>query len=144
MQNNSDVKVVSHLPVSDHQSSQETISGAGRALSDVAGYTELNRAMTDDPWNPFSSEDDFNLASGLFRSKVAKSQIDPYFAEGLGGTDSGSLWSGYTMRQHLNVLDQFGEYLVWTEAIIDDGQHAATFYEQNIIECVHYFIRQVA
>jgi len=44
--------------------------------------------MTDEPWNPFSSEDDFNLASCLVQSKVAKWQIDAYFAEGLGGTDS--------------------------------------------------------
>jgi hypothetical protein len=144
MQNDSDAEDVSHPPVCGRPSSQETISGAGRALSDVAGYTELNRAMTDDPWNPFSSEDDFNLASWLVRSKVAKSQIDAYFAQGLGGTDSRSFRSAYTMRQHLDVLDPFGEYLVWTEAVIDDGRHAATFYYRNIIDCVRYLIRQVA
>jgi len=76
MQNNSDAEDVSHPPVCRRSSSQETLSGAGRAPSDVAGYTELNRAMTYDPWNPFSSEDDFNLAGWLFRSKVAKSQIN--------------------------------------------------------------------
>jgi len=60
IQNNSEAEDVSHRPVCQHPLSQETISGAGRALSDVAGYTELNRAMTDDAWNPFLSEDDFN------------------------------------------------------------------------------------
>jgi len=40
------------------------------------------------------------------------------------------------MQQHLNVLDPFGEYLVWTDTVIDDGRHAATFYYQNIIDCV--------
>jgi len=44
--------------------------------------------MTDDLVNHFSSEDDFNLVSWLVRSKAAKSQIDAYLAEGLGGTDS--------------------------------------------------------
>jgi len=58
-------------------SGQETIPGAGRPLGEVAGYTELNKAMTDDPWSPFSSENDFNLASWFVRSMVAKSQIDP-------------------------------------------------------------------
>jgi len=67
--------------------------------------------MTDDPWNPFQSEDDFNLASWLVQSKVAKSQIDAYFAEGLDGTDSRSFRSAYTMRQHLDILDPFGEHL---------------------------------
>jgi len=102
--------------------------------------------MTDDPWNPFLSEDNFNLASWLVRCKVAKSQIDAFFAEGLSGTDSRSFQSAYTMRQHLNVLDPFGEYLVWTEAVIDDGRHAATFYYENIIncQCVRYLIPQVA
>jgi len=48
------------------------------------------------------------------------------------------------MRQHLDILDPFGEYLVWTEAVIDDGRHAATFYYRNIINYVRYWIRQVA
>ena len=100
--------------------------------------------MTADPWNPFSSEDDFSLASWLVRTKVAKAQMDAYFAEGLSGTDSRSFWSAYTMRQHLDVLDPFGEYLVWREAVIDDGQHAITLYYRNIIDCVRYLIRQVA
>jgi len=90
MQNDSDVEDVSHPPVCRCPSSPATISRAGRAVSDVADYTKLNRAMTDDPWNPFSSQNDFILASWLVGSKVAKSQIDTYFAEGLGGTDSGS------------------------------------------------------
>jgi len=81
MQNESDAEDVSNLPVCGRPLSQETISGAGRALSDAAGYTELNRAMTDDSWNPFLSEDDFNLASWLVRSKVAKTQINTYFAK---------------------------------------------------------------
>jgi len=53
MQNNSDAEDVYHPLVCGCPSSQETISGAGKALSDVAGYTELNRAMTDNSWNPF-------------------------------------------------------------------------------------------
>jgi len=99
MQKNSAAEDVSHPPVCGHPPSQESISGAGRALSDVANYTKLDMAMTDDPWNSFSSKDDFNLASGLVQSKVAKSHINAYFAEGLGGTDSRSFRSAYTMRQ---------------------------------------------
>jgi len=121
MHNDSDTEDVSHPPVRARPLGQETIPGAGRPLGKVAGYTELNKAMTDDPWSPFSSEDGFNLASWFVRSKVAKSQIDAYFAHGLGGTDSRSFRSAYTLRQHLDVLDPFREYLVWAEASIDDG-----------------------
>jgi len=102
-------------------SGQETIPGASTPLGQVPGYTELNKAMTDDPWSPFSSENDFNLTSWFVRSKVAKSQIDAYFEKGLGGTDSRSFRSAYTLRQHLDILDPFREYLVWAEASIDDG-----------------------
>jgi len=112
MQNDSDTEEVSHPPVCVRPSGQENIPGAGRPLGEVAGYTELNKAMTDDPWSPVSSENDFNLASWFVRSKVAKSQIDASFAEGLGGTDSRSFRSAYTLRQHLDILDQFREYLV--------------------------------
>jgi len=90
MQNDSDREDVSHAPVRVRPSGQETIPGAGRPHGEVAGYTEHNKAMTDDPWSPFSSENDFNLASWFVWSKVGKSQIDAYFAEGLGGTDSRS------------------------------------------------------
>jgi len=27
------------------------------------------------------------------------------------------------MRPYLNILNPFGEYLVWTEAVIEDGLH---------------------
>ncbi|RPA88799.1 hypothetical protein L873DRAFT_1724555 [Choiromyces venosus 120613-1] len=100
--------------------------------------------MADDPWSPFLSDDDFNLASWLVWSKVAKSQIDAYFTEGLDGTDARSFRSAYTLWKHLNVLDPFGEYLVWTEAIIDNGRDIATFYHRNIVDCICYLIRQVA
>ena len=63
LQNDSDTEDVFHPPVRVSHSGQETIPGAGRPLGEVAGYTELNQAMTDDPWSPFSSEDNFNLAS---------------------------------------------------------------------------------
>ena len=63
MQNDSDTEEISHPPVHVHPSGQETIPGAGRLLGEVVGYTELNMAMTNDPWSPFSSENDFNLAS---------------------------------------------------------------------------------
>jgi len=88
MQNDSDTEDASHPLVLVRRSGQETIPGASRPLGKVAGYTELNKAMTDDPWSPFFSDNDFNLVSGFVRSKVAKSQIDGYFAEGLGGMDS--------------------------------------------------------
>jgi len=88
--NDSDTEDISHPPVLGRPSGLETIPSARRPLGEAAGYTELNKAMTDDPWSPFSFEDDFNLASWFVRSKVAKSQINTYFAQGLSGTDSGS------------------------------------------------------
>ena len=108
-QNDSDTEEICHRPVRVRPAGQETIPCAGRRVREVAGYTELNKAMTDDPWSPFSSENDFNWASWFVRSKVAKSQINAYFAEGLGGTESRSFRSAYTLRQHLDILDPFRE-----------------------------------
>ena len=115
-------------------SSQESIPDAGRALGDVAGYTELDEATIHDPWNLFSSKADFNLASWLVRSKVSKSQMDTYFVEGLGGMNARSFWYAYTLQQHLDVLDPFGKYLTWTEAAIGDGRHTTTFYYRNALD----------
>jgi len=144
MYNDSETEEVSRPPVRARPSGQETIPGAGRLLGEVAGYTEHNKAMTDDRWSPFSSKDDFNLACWFVRSKVAKSQIDTYCAQGLGGTDSRSFLSAYTLQQHLDVLDPFREYWMWAEASIDDCRHATAFYYRNIIDCVRYLILPVA
>ena len=91
MQHDSDEEDLSQPPGRGRRSSQESIPGAGRALGDVAGYTQLNESMKDDPWNPFSSEAAFNLWNWLVRSKVSKSQIDAYFAQSLGGMDARSV-----------------------------------------------------
>jgi len=120
MYNDSDTEDISHTLVRARPSCQETTPATGRHLGEVAGYTELNKAMTDHPWSPFSSEDDFNLASWFVPSKVAKSQIDGYFLQGLSGTDSRLFRSAYTLRQHLDVQDPFCEYLVCAEASLDD------------------------
>ena len=48
------------------------------------------------------------------------------------------------MRQHLDELDPFADYLMWTEATIEDGQHATTLYYRNVIDCVRFLIRQVS
>ena len=100
--------------------------------------------MIDDPGKPFCSEADYNLASWLFRSKVAKSQIDAYFAEGLGGMDARSFRSAYTLQHHLDVVDLFGEDVMWMEAAIGDGRHTTSFYHRNALDCVGYLVRQVA
>jgi len=121
MQNDSDTEEVSHSPVLVRFSGLETIPGARRPLGEVTGHTELNKAMTDDRWSPFPPEKDFNLASWLVRSKVAKAQIETYLTERLGGTDSRSFRTAYTSQQHLDILDPFREYLVWAEARIHDG-----------------------
>jgi len=111
MQHDSDEEDFSPQPDRGRPSSQQSILGAGRAFGDVAGYTELNESMKYGPWNPFSSEADFNMASWLVRSKLSKSQIDAYFAEGFGGMDTRSFRSAYTFQQYLDVPDPFGEYL---------------------------------
>jgi len=144
MQNDSETEDFSHPPVCVHPAGQESIPGAGRPLGEVASYPELNKAMTNDPWSPFSSENDFNLPSWFVWSKIAKLQSDGYFADGLGNTDSRAFRSAYNLRQDLDILDPFREYLVWAEASIDNGRPATTFYYQNIIDCVRYLIRQVA
>ena len=71
-------------------------------------------------------------------------QIDVYFAAGLDGMDTGSFRSAYTLQQHLDVLDPFGKYLMWTEAAICDGHQKSTFYYRHALACVRYLVRQVA
>ena len=105
----------------------------------VIGYTPHNLATTNKPWSPVSSEGDFDLASWFVRNKVAKCQSDLYLAEGLGGMDARSFRLAYTIWQHLDEWELFGDYLVWTKAAIDDRQHATSFYSQNVIDHVCFW-----
>jgi len=143
MRHNSDEEEISQLPAHRSPSSQDSIPGAGSPLGDVDNYRKLNQTMADDPWIPLSSEADFNLACWLVRNKVAEWQINRYFAEGLGRMDSRSFRSTYTMRQYLDLLDPFDDYVVLTEAEIQDGRQVRTFYYRNVINCVRYLIRKV-
>ena len=144
MEDDSDSAGVSRQPDTSIPWSRQTIPDAGRPLGDVTGYEELNQAMLDQPWFPFSSERDFNLASWFVQSKVAKTRIDDYFGKGLGGMERGSFRSAYSLEKQLETLDPFREYLSWTEARLESGEHLTTFYYRNIVSCVRYLIRQVA
>jgi len=70
MQTDSDTEDVSRPLVRMRPSRQETIPCAGRPLREVAAYTELNKAMTNHAWSPFSLENQFNLATWDVRSSV--------------------------------------------------------------------------
>ena len=78
--------------------------------------------MLEEPWSPFSSELDFNLASWFVQSKVAKTRIDDYFGKGLGGMERGSFRFAYSLEKQLETLDPFREYLSWTEATLESGE----------------------
>ena len=63
MEDDWDSEGVSRRPDTSIPLSQQKIPDAGRPLGDVTGYEELNQGMLEEPWSPFSSEHNFNLAS---------------------------------------------------------------------------------
>ena len=144
MENDSDSEGVSRRPDTSIPWSRQTIPDASRPLGDVTGYEEHNQAMLEEPWSPFSSKRDFNLASWFMQNKVARTRIDDYFGNGLGGMEGGSFRSSYSLEKQLATLDPFREYLSWTEATLESGEQSTTFYYRNIVFCVHYLIRLVA
>ena len=83
--------------------SWQTIRDAGRPLGDVTRSEELSQAMVPEPWSPFSSERDFNLAGWFMQSKVAKTRIDDYLGNGLGGRERGSIRSPYSLENELKI-----------------------------------------
>ena len=95
MEDDVDSEGVARQPDTSIPWNRQTIPDAGRPLGDVTGSEELYQAMLEEPWSPFSSERDFNLASWFVQSKVAKTRIDNYFSKGLAGMERGSLWSTY-------------------------------------------------
>ena len=144
MEDDSDSEGVSRRPDISIPWSRQTMPDAGRPLGDVTGYDELNQAMLEEPWSPFSSERDFNLDSWFVQSKVAKTRIDNYFGKGLGGMERGSFRSACWLGGRLGTLGLFGGCLSWAGAILKSGEQSTTFYYRNIVSCVRYHIVQVA
>ena len=58
--------------------------------------------------------------------------------------NASSFQCAYTLQQHLEVLDPFGESLTWTEVAIGSSRHTNTFYYRNALHCVRYLVHQVA
>jgi len=69
--------------------------------------------------------------------------MDGYFPSGWNDTNCRCLQSNYTLREHEEVLDQFGEYMVEAEVCICDSRLATTFNYQNIIDYVRVRTPQV-
>jgi len=92
--------------------------------------------MANDSSGPFASDDYLNFATFFVQSKVAKSPMNVYFPSGWDDTNCRCLQSNYTLREHADVLNQFGEYMVEAEVSISDSRLATTFNYQNIINYV--------
>ena len=101
MEDDSDLEGVSRRPDTSIPWNRQMIPDACRPLGDVNVYEELNQAMLEEPWCPFASKRDFNLASWFVQSKVAKTRIDDYFGKGLGGMERRSFRSVYSLEKQL-------------------------------------------
>ena len=84
------------------------------------------------------------LTSCFLQSNIAKTQIDDYFGQCLGGMTHGSFWSSYLLEKQLKTLGPLREYLSLSEAILVSWDHLTTFYYRNNVFGVRYLIRQVS
>jgi len=123
---------------------QTHFPGAGEAIGEVNRFEQEISNLCDDPWAPFPSGQGFRLASWLLESKVPKSQINEYFASGLGNSESVGYGSMHTLEKHLRELDPYSRYLQWFEGQVEDGKRTLSFFYRNVLDCVRYLLRQIA
>jgi len=118
--------------------------GAGQVIGDVDSFDHEYSNLCNDPWAPFNSEQGFKLASWVIEAKVSKSRINPYWASGLGDTESVGYSSMHTLENHLRFLDPYTQYLHWFKGQVEDGQRTLPFFYRNLLGCVRYLLRQIA
>lgn len=123
----------------------ETYENAGRPLKDVNPNLQLEKALMEDPWRPFRTQDDFKLAKWFITSKVSRSQIDKYFSAGLATSSSPCFKSAYKLDQYIHALDPYRDLLAWNEGTFerDDGS-STTFFYRDMVHCVEYLLAQTA
>jgi len=123
---------------------QEDYPDAGEAIGEVKEYKEECRDLCKNPWAPFASAQSFKLASWFIESKVSKTRINDYFANGIGNSTSVGYSSMHTLENLLRHLDPYRQYLQWLEGHVEDGQRTLPFFYRNVLDCVRYLLCQIA
>jgi len=133
------------LTTAAFSSGQQThFPGAGEPIGDMNWFEQEISNLCDNPWAPLPSRQGFRLAAWLLLSKVPKSQIDEYFASGLGNSESVGYGSMHMPEKHLRELDLYSRYLQWFEGQVEDGKRSLSFFYRNVLDCVRYLLRQIA
>ena len=70
-------------------------------MGDVEWYEKEHRDLCEAAWAPFTSAEEFKLASWFIESQVSKSQINNYFSNGPGNPASVGYSSMHTFENHL-------------------------------------------
>jgi len=118
--------------------------GPGEAIAHVNWFDQEISNLCDSLWASFPSGQGFRLASELLESKVPKSQINEYFASGVGNSESVSYGSMHTLKKHLREMDLYSRYLQWFDEQVEDGNRTLSFFYRNILDCVRYLLHQIA
>lgn len=139
----SDAEVLD-VPTASMGSRPTVYPGAGQPIGEVDLFDEGENILSEHPWAPFTSAQDFKLASWFVRGKVSKSRINEYFSSGLGNSASGDFCSTHTLENYLRILDPCSSYLQWFEGQVDDGQTRLSFFYRDVLGCVRYLLRQIA
>jgi hypothetical protein len=118
----------------------KTFPDAGQPLGDtVRPGRSLNNL---DPWTPFSSTYDFNLAKWFISSGTPQSRINEFFNSGLHGDSKSSFTSAYTLHGTIRTMDVEMGQSSWTQGEVNYWSGPSEFWYRDPITIVKFLLQQ--
>jgi len=129
-----------------------TYPNAGLPCAYVPRHDEVTHA-NEDPYYPFTNEEEFNFAEMVIVDKFSAKSIDKMLKGSVGVKDEikASLKSNYCLRQMLDRMEDGLGASSWQrshlENVVWNAQHAKEpikFWHRDIIECAKWLLKQPA
>src|SRR5690554_2804261 len=109
---------------------------AGKTYGKTHNLSAARVLASDNPWEPFHSARDFEIAKWFLDFNIAKGAINAFFAKGLDGDQTKSFWSGDQLWNLLETSEFGFGATSWTRHEIDN-QH---FYTRDLRTCIQLLL----
>jgi hypothetical protein len=118
----------------------EVFRDAGQSLGDAVQPGQLPNSL--EPWLPFTSGYDFNLASWFISSGTPHSRINEFFNSGLQGETRSSFTSAYMLHKIIKTMDADMGQSSWTKGEVRYWSGSSEFWYRDPITIVQFLLRQ--
>lgn len=119
----------------------EEYPGAARPIRDIP-LKFSDKTTPQNPWHPFASAEDFEMAKWFLDGDVPNRKIDDYFRGSMGRTSMYSFSSAHTLFQSIDRMDQCLGWGSWKTGTVQLWSGTEPYFYRDPVDIVRYLLRQ--